>query len=157
MNQKLKTVEELLPLLAILRSSGRKIVFTNGCFDIIHTGHTRYLAKARSLGDVLIVAVNSDASVRMLKGEKRPINPEAERGEVLGALEAVDFVVFFSEPDPYRIISELQPDVLVKGGDWVPDNIVGASEVRGWGGSVHSIPFLHERSTTALLKKIRLS
>jgi len=154
MNQKLKTVEELLPLLAILRSSGRKIVFTNGCFDIIHTGHTRYLAKARSLGDVLIVAVNSDASVRMLKGEKRPINPEAERGEVLGALEAVDFVVFFSEPDPYRIISELQPDVLVKGGDWPIEKIIGGDIVEKRGGKVINVTYVEGASTTGIIGRI---
>src|SRR6266540_5275310 len=115
MHNKIMTVQELRPLLDILRASGRKIVFTNGCFDLIHTGHTRYLAKARSFGDLLIVAVNSDASVRGIKGDKRPINAEAERMETLAALESVDYVVLFNEPDPRRIISELRPDVLVKG------------------------------------------
>src|SRR5574337_131140 len=125
MHNKIKTVQELLPLLGILRSAGKKIVFTNGCFDLIHTGHTRYLAKAKSFGDVLIVAVNSDASVRTIKGDKRPINSEADRMETLDALESVDFVVLFNEPDPHRIISELQPDVLVKGGDWAIEKIIG--------------------------------
>src|SRR5512140_1185398 len=102
MRAKIKTARELRPLLAILRAAGKKIVFTNGCFDLIHTGHTRYLGRARALGDVLVVAVNSDRSVREIKGEKRPINPQAERLEVLAALHSVDYVVLFDEPDPYR-------------------------------------------------------
>jgi rfaE bifunctional protein nucleotidyltransferase chain/domain len=132
------------------------VVFTNGCFDVLHRGHVTYLAQARALGASLIVGVNSDASVkRQGKGDDRPINNEADRMAVLAALEAVSLVVQFDEDTPLNLILACKPDKLVKGGDWTPDRIVGATEVQGWGGSVHSIPFLHERSTTALLKKIR--
>jgi rfaE bifunctional protein nucleotidyltransferase chain/domain len=134
----------------------RPLVFTNGVFDILHRGHVTYLEQARSLGAALVVAVNSDASVRRLgKGEDRPINNEADRMAVLAALECVSLVVCFSEDTPLNAILAARPDVLVKGGDWVPDKIVGAAEVKGWGGSVHSIPFRFERSTTATLEKIR--
>ncbi len=144
----------MLPLLAILRAAGKKIVFTNGCFDIIHTGHTRYLAKAKSLGDILIVAVNSDASVRMIKGDKRPINSEADRMETLAALEVVDFVTIFNEPDPYRVISEIKPDVLVKGGDWPIEKIIGRDIVEARGGRVVNVPYLDGASTTGIIEKI---
>jgi rfaE bifunctional protein nucleotidyltransferase chain/domain len=154
MQKKIKTVLELRPLLAILRASGKKIVFTNGCFDLIHTGHTRYLAKAKSFGDILIVAVNSDSSVRMIKGAKRPINSEADRMETLAALEAVDFVTLFHEPDPYRIISELQPDVLVKGGDWPIEKIIGRDVVEARGGKVINVPYVEGASTTGIIEKI---
>jgi rfaE bifunctional protein nucleotidyltransferase chain/domain len=137
------------------RAAGRRVVFTNGVFDLLHPGHVRYLADARAQGDVLIVAVNSDRSVHAIKGPERPINPEQDRMAVLAALEAVSLVVKFDEDTPLNLILACRPDVLVKGGDWKPANIVGSTEVQGWGGSVHSIPFLHERSTTALLKKIR--
>jgi rfaE bifunctional protein nucleotidyltransferase chain/domain len=154
MQNKIKSVKELRPLLAIMRAAGKKIVFTNGCFDLIHTGHTRYLAKARSFGDLLIVAVNSDASVRGIKGEKRPINTEADRMETLAALEAVDFVTLFSEPDPHRIISELQPDVLVKGGDWPIEKIIGRDVVEARGGKVLSVGYIEGASTTGIIEKI---
>ncbi len=154
MHSKIKTVKELRPLLDILRSTGRKIVFTNGCFDLIHTGHTRYLAKARSFGDLLIVAVNSDASVRGIKGDKRPINAEAERMEALAALENVDYVVLFNEPDPHRIIAELQPDVLVKGGDWPIEKIIGRDIVEARGGKVVSVGYIEGASTTGIIEKI---
>lgn len=132
------------------------LVFTNGCFDVLHRGHVTYLAQARALGASLIVGVNSDASVRRLgKGEDRPVNTETDRMAVLAALEAVRLVVPFDEDTPLQLILACKPDILVKGGDWTPDNIVGGKEVQGWGGKVHSIPFLHERSTTALLNKIR--
>lgn len=144
----------MLPLLAILRAAGKKIVFTNGCFDIIHTGHTRYLAKAKSLGDILIVAVNSDASVRMIKGDKRPINSEADRMETLAALEVVDFVTIFNEPDPYRVISEIKPDVLVKGGDWPIEMIIGRDVVEARGGRVVNVPYIDGASTTGIIEKI---
>lgn len=134
----------------------RPLVFTNGCFDVLHRGHVTYLAQARALGASLIVGVNSDASVkRQGKGDDRPINAEADRMAVLAALEAVNLVVKFDEDTPLNLILACKPDVLVKGGDWKPENIVGSKETLGWGGTVHSIPFLHERSTTALLKKIR--
>jgi rfaE bifunctional protein nucleotidyltransferase chain/domain len=134
----------------------RPLVFTNGCFDVLHRGHVTYLAQARALGAALVVGVNSDISVKRLgKGDDRPVNSEQDRMAVLAALEAVDCVVLFDEDTPLNLILACRPDVLVKGGDWTPDKIVGATEVQGWGGAVHSIPFVHERSTTALLKKIR--
>lgn len=134
----------------------RPLVFTNGCFDVLHRGHVTYLAQARQLGASMIVGVNSDASVkRQGKGDDRPINSEADRMAVLAALESVSLVVSFDEDTPLNLILACRPDVLVKGGDWQPENIVGSTEVLAWGGSVHSIPFLFERSTTALLKKIR--
>lgn len=134
----------------------RPLVFTNGCFDILHRGHVTYLAQARALGASLVVAVNSDASVRRLgKGEERPLNPLEDRMAVLAALESVSLVTWFDEDTPRQRILDCRPDVLVKGGDWPLDAIVGATEVRGWGGSVHSIPFLHSRSTTALVERIR--
>jgi D-glycero-beta-D-manno-heptose 1-phosphate adenylyltransferase len=134
----------------------RPLVFTNGCFDVLHRGHVTYLAQARALGFALVVCVNSDASVkRQGKGDDRPINAEQDRMAVLAALESVSLVVKFDEDTPLNLILACKPDVLIKGGDWKPDNIVGSKEVKVWGGTVHSIPFLHERSTTALLKKIR--
>lgn len=154
MHNKIKTVLELRPLLGILQATGKKIVFTNGCFDIIHTGHTRYLAKAKSFGDLLIVAVNSDSSVRMIKGEKRPINTQAERAETLAALESVDFVTIFDEPDPHKIISDLQPDVLVKGGDWPIEKIIGRDIVEARGGKVVNVPYVEGASTTGIIEKI---
>jgi rfaE bifunctional protein nucleotidyltransferase chain/domain len=134
----------------------RPLVFTNGCFDVLHRGHVTYLAQARALGASLVVGVNSDASVkRQGKGADRPINAEQDRMAVLAALESVSLVVQFDEDTPLSLILTCHPDALVKGGDWKPENIVGSTEVQAWGGTVHSIPFLHERSTTSLLKKIR--
>ncbi|MDI6748814.1 MAG: D-glycero-beta-D-manno-heptose 1-phosphate adenylyltransferase [Rhodocyclaceae bacterium] len=131
-------------------------VFTNGCFDILHRGHVTYLAQARALGACLIVAVNSDASVKRLgKGDDRPVNGLEDRMAVLAALESVSLVTWFDEDTPLQRILDCRPEMLVKGGDWPVDKIVGAAEVLGWGGEVHSIPFLHTRSTTALLEKIR--
>ncbi|MES2561361.1 MAG: D-glycero-beta-D-manno-heptose 1-phosphate adenylyltransferase [Pseudomonadota bacterium] len=132
------------------------IVFTNGVFDLVHRGHVTYLAQARALGSSLIVALNTDASVRRLgKGDERPLNALADRAAVIAALEAVTLVTWFDEDTPLQRILEIKPQVLVKGGDWRAENIVGASHVQSWGGAVHSIPFQHERSTTALLRKIR--
>ena len=134
----------------------RPLVFTNGCFDILHRGHVTYLAQARSLGASLIVAANSDESVRRLgKGGDRPVNPLADRMALLASLEAVSLVTWFNEDTPLQRILDCRPDVLVKGGDWPVERIVGYREVIAWGGSVHSIPFIHERSTTALMDKIR--
>ena len=136
----------------------RPIVFTNGVFDLLHRGHVTYLAQARALGASLVVAVNSDASVKRLgKGDDRPINTEQDRMAVLAALECVNLVTCFSDDTPLNAILALRPDLLVKGGDWKIAAIVGAGDVRGWGGSVHSIPFLFERSTTATLAKVRAS
>ncbi len=134
----------------------RPLVFTNGCFDILHRGHVTYLAQARSLGAALIVAANSDASVKRLgKGDDRPVNPLADRMALLASLECVSLVTWFDEDTPLARILDCRPDVLVKGGDWPLEKIVGYREVSAWGGSVHSIPFIHERSTTALMQKIR--
>ncbi len=134
----------------------RPLVFTNGCFDILHRGHATYLAQARALGASLVVGVNSDASVRRQnKAPDRPVNPLADRMAVLAALESVSLVVPFDEDTPLNLILDLRPDVLVKGGDWPVDRIIGAAEVTGWGGQVHSIPFAFQRSTTALIEKIR--
>jgi len=134
----------------------RPLVFTNGCFDVLHRGHVTYLAQARALGASLIVGVNSDASVKRLgKSSDRPINGEQDRMTVLAALESVSLVVLFDADTPLDLILACRPDILVKGGDWKVDKIVGAADVISWGGEVHSIPFLHERSTTALLNKIR--
>ena len=134
----------------------RPLVFTNGCFDILHRGHVTYLAQARALGASLIVALNSDDSVKRLgKGEGRPVNRLDDRMSVMAALECVSLVTWFDEDTPLARILDVRPDVLVKGGDWSIDRIVGSAEVLGWGGDVHSIPFLHQRSTTALVEKIR--
>jgi rfaE bifunctional protein nucleotidyltransferase chain/domain len=134
----------------------RPLVFTNGVFDILHRGHVTYLAEAAALGKSLVVALNSDASVRRLgKGEDRPINALADRAAVVAALESVALVTWFEEDTPLARILQCRPEHLVKGGDWAPDRIVGAAEVRGWGGEVHSIAFKHDRSTTNLLSRIR--
>lgn len=134
----------------------RPLVFTNGCFDILHRGHVTYLEEAAALGASLVVGINTDASVRRQeKGADRPINPLADRMAMLAALESVALVVPFEEDTPLSLIRRLRPDCLVKGGDWPPERIVGANEVRAWGGTVHSIPFRFERSTTALLRRIR--
>ena len=134
----------------------RPVVFTNGVFDILHRGHVTYLAQARALGRSLVVALNSDASVRRLgKGEDRPVNALEDRLAVVAALESVSLVTWFEEDTPIERILACRPDHLVKGGDWSVDRIVGAAEVRSWGGEVHSIPFLHETSTTRLLERIR--
>jgi rfaE bifunctional protein nucleotidyltransferase chain/domain len=134
---------------------GKRVVFTNGCFDLLHPGHIQSLEQARALGDTLIVGINSDASVRELKGAGRPILPELERAEILAALECVDAVVIFGELTPREIISALLPDVLVKGGDWPGEQIVGREEVEGAGGRVVSVPVVAGYSTTAMLAKMR--
>jgi D-beta-D-heptose 7-phosphate kinase/D-beta-D-heptose 1-phosphate adenosyltransferase len=139
-----------------LRNEGRVIVFTNGVFDLLHPGHVRYLTQARHHGDALIVAINSDASVRRLsKGPDRPLNPEHERAEVLAALSAVDAVVIFDEDTPLEIVTALQPDVLVKGGDWAADAIVGRDVVEARGGRVVRIPVVEGYSTSAMLQRLR--
>ena len=132
-----------------MRSNGKKIVFTNGCFDILHVGHVDYLSRAKTLGDILVIGLNSDSSVRNIKGKGRPVNNERDRAVVLSALEAVDYVVIFKEPTPYSLIKNIMPDVLVKGGDWKPKDIVGNDIVK----KVVSIPFVKGYSTTGLLCK----
>ncbi|HTH40492.1 MAG TPA: D-glycero-beta-D-manno-heptose 1-phosphate adenylyltransferase [Rhodocyclaceae bacterium] len=134
----------------------RPLVFTNGCFDILHRGHVTYLAQARALGAGMVVALNSDASVKRLgKGDDRPINKLEDRLAVMASLECVSLVTWFDEDTPLQRILQVRPDILVKGGDWPVEKIVGYTEVQGWGGQIHSIPFIHERSTTALVEKIR--
>ncbi|HSC46407.1 MAG TPA: D-glycero-beta-D-manno-heptose 1-phosphate adenylyltransferase, partial [Candidatus Acidoferrum sp.] len=137
------------------KRNGRRVVFTNGCFDLLHPGHIETLEKARKLGDVLIVGVNSDRGVREMKGERRPIVPERERAEVLAALECVDAVVIFDEPTPRETIAALLPDVLVKGGDWASNRIVGREEVEAAGGHIVSVPVVGGYSTSAMVEKIR--
>ncbi len=139
-----------------LVSLARPLVFTNGVFDILHRGHATYLAQARALGASLLVALNSDASARRLgKGADRPVNTLEDRMAVVAALQSVGLVTWFEEDTPLALILACRPEVLVKGGDWKPEAMVGAAEVKSWGGSVHSIPFAHERSTTAILARIR--
>jgi rfaE bifunctional protein nucleotidyltransferase chain/domain len=140
---------------AALRAAGRTLVFTNGVFDLLHPGHVRYLAEARAHGDALIVAVNSDRSVRAIKGPARPVNPQDDRAEVLSALASVDAVVIFDEEDPHAVISEIQPDVLVKGADWEADRIVGRDVVEARGGRVVRITFAPGFSTTSMIEKIK--
>jgi len=151
---KISTKDSLIRERQRLRAEGRRVVFTNGCFDLLHPGHVRYLSHARSLGDVLVVALNSDRSVGILKGEGRPILKQDERAEVLAALEAVDYVIVFDEETPRELISALLPDVLVKGGDWPVDQIVGREEVEGAGGKVLSLPFVEGLSTSELLERV---
>jgi rfaE bifunctional protein nucleotidyltransferase chain/domain len=138
-----------------LRQAGKTIVFTNGVFDLLHPGHVRYLADARALGDALIVAVNSDRSVRANKGPERPINPEAERAELLAALASVDAVVIFDEETPLEIVTRIQPDILVKGADWGHDNMVGRDVVEARGGRVVRIELLAGFSTSELIRRVR--
>ena len=153
-SQKIKTLEELAPLLRQFHQSGQAVVFTNGCFDLLHVGHVRYLAAARREGDLLVVGVNSDRSVKAIKGDRRPIVPEAERAEVLAGLVCVDFVTVFEEADPLRVIQALQPDVLVKGGDWAEAEIIGADAVKRKGGRVMRIPLVEGAGTSALIARI---
>jgi rfaE bifunctional protein nucleotidyltransferase chain/domain len=136
------------------RRRGEKIAFTNGCFDILHVGHVRYLEEARKTGDLLILALNSDASVRAIKGEKRPLVPERERAEVVASLAAVDYVTLFDETTPLKLIEYLRPDCLVKGGDWREEAVVGRDSVRSWGGRVVLVPVVEGASTTNIVEKI---
>ena len=136
------------------KEEGKKIVFTNGCFDIIHAGHVDYLEKAKKLGDILIVGLNSDLSISKIKGEKRPIIEEKLRKKVLESLKPVDLVIIFNENTPERLIKEIKPDVLVKGGDWSIDNIVGADFVKSYGGKVKTIDFVYDISTTKIIEKV---
>jgi rfaE bifunctional protein nucleotidyltransferase chain/domain len=154
MKEKIKERKELLGIIKGLKTKGKRIVFTNGCFDILHIGHVRYLEEARALGDVLVVGVNSDTSVQELKGPKRPILPQEERAEILSGLGCVDYVTLFEEIDPLNLITSLHPDVLVKGGDWTKEQIVGREEVERSGGEVFLIPFVEKASTSNLIEMI---
>jgi D-beta-D-heptose 7-phosphate kinase/D-beta-D-heptose 1-phosphate adenosyltransferase len=151
---KIKNLDEMVELRAKLRESGKKLVFTNGCFDILHVGHVRYLNEARKLGDALIVGINSDRSVREIKGETRPITLELERAEVVSALASVDFAVIFDEPTPKKIIDAIVPDVLVKGADWGISEIVGRDTVEKAGGVVLNLPLVEGNSTTEIIRKV---
>ena len=151
---KVKALEELKEISQIRQSKGQKMVFTNGCFDILHAGHVDYLEKARALGDFLVVGLNSDKSIKKIKGKKRPVNPEALRAKVLSGLKCVDYIVIFEEETPERLIKELKPDILVKGADWEEDKIVGATFVKSYGGEVHRIEFTFNTSTTNIIEKI---
>ena len=156
-SQKIKSLRSLLGVLSKERKSRRKIIFTNGCFDILHVGHVRYLRAAKRLGDRLVLGLNTDDSVKKLKGPGRPVNSERDRAEVLAALEAVDYVVLFSDPTPLRLIRAVRPDFLVKGGDWKKKDIVGSDFVESYGGKVKPLPFVEGFSTTRTLKKIKKS
>ena len=145
---------ELIPIIAGLKQEGKRVVFTNGCFDLLHVGHIRYLRAAREEGDLLVLGLNSDRSMRELKGENRPLIPQEERAELLAALSMVDFIVIFDEPTPLELIREVRPDVLVKGGDWKKEDIVGGSEVEAFGGRVVVVPEIPGRSTSNLIAEI---
>jgi len=153
-NKKIKNIKAIKSIVARLKIRRKKVVFTNGCFDILHVGHIRYLRKARSLGDILVVGLNTDRSVRQIKGEKRPIVPQGERAEVLAALEFVDYVVLFDEPDPFVLIEKVKPTILVKGADWPKDKIIGRNVVEKAGGRVVRIPLVRGASSTGVIKKI---
>ena len=152
-NQKLITTGEAVRLFSEEFRKTHRIVFTNGCFDILHRGHIYYLSKAREMGDLLVVGLNNDKSVKRLKGKGRPVNDQAARAEVLGALIMVDYIVLFEDDTPIHLIRTLRPDVLVKGGDYKTEEIVGHREVTSWGGSVVTIPLLKGYSTTAILSR----
>jgi rfaE bifunctional protein nucleotidyltransferase chain/domain len=151
---KLLTLDQLLSVRRQAAETGKRVVFTNGCFDLLHPGHITYLRQARSLGDLLVVGINSDASVRRIKGSERPIMSETERAGVLEGLEMVDYITIFDEETPQELIAALLPDLLVKGGDWALDKIVGRVEVEAAGGSVHSLPYLQGASTSDIIARI---
>ncbi|NLD38973.1 MAG: D-glycero-beta-D-manno-heptose 1-phosphate adenylyltransferase [Desulfatiglans sp.] len=153
--EKVKSIDDAQKEINLLKKKGKRIVFTNGCFDILHIGHARYLYEARALGDFLIVAVNSDSSVKALKGPTRPVVPENERAEMIAALGCVDMAIIFDEETPYEVIKKIVPHVLVKGGDWKEDDIVGADIVKRAGGVVKSILFIEGSSTTNIINRIR--
>jgi len=154
MESKILKLQDLLQTIQNLRESGKSIVFTNGCFDILHVGHVRYLTAARSEGDVLVVGLNSDESVRSIKPENRPIMNQDQRAEVLAGLECVDYITVFNEPDPLKVIKELKPDVLVKGADWIEEEIIGADIVKANGGKVVKVPVVPEVSTSLIIQRI---
>lgn len=153
--EKIQSLKALEKKIAARALHGKTIVFTNGCFDLLHAGHVHYLEHAKKLGDILIVALNSDASVRRLKGPERPINRLEDRAKVIAALASVDFVTAFTEDTPLRAILALKPHWIVKGGDWKVAQIVGSKEARAWGGKAKSLPFVTGKSTTALIRRAR--
>ena len=149
--ESLQTISEQV---RTLQKSGKRVVFTNGCFDLLHPGHIELLRRARALGDVLVVAINTDDSVKRMKGLNRPVVPAQERAELLRGLEMVDFVCTFGEDTPREAILSIRPDVLVKGADWGPDNIVGRAEVESWGGTVVALPLVEGQSTTGIIERV---
>ena len=154
MSSEILQPDNLLQAVSDLKNSGKIIVFTNGCFDILHAGHVRYLSAAKSLGDMLIVGLNSDISVKLIKGEKRPIVSQEQRAEVLAALFCVDYVALFDEPDPLNLICAIKPDILVKGADWAEDKIIGADVVKSAGGRVERITIVPNISTSEIISRI---
>jgi rfaE bifunctional protein nucleotidyltransferase chain/domain len=151
---KLKSLEEIKAIVVEARNKRKKVAFTNGCFDLLHRGHVHVLREARACGDVLIVGINSDESVKQIKGPTRPVLPESDRCELVGAMEMVDFVILFNEPDPYNLIAAIRPDVLVKGGDWNSEKIIGANLVQEAGGRVVVGPYIKGFSTTEIIERI---
>jgi D-beta-D-heptose 7-phosphate kinase/D-beta-D-heptose 1-phosphate adenosyltransferase len=154
---KLKSLGDIQAIVVAARNDGKRVAFTNGCFDLLHRGHVHVLREARACGDVLIVGINSDESVKQIKGSARPVLPESDRCELLGAMEMVDFVILFNESDPYDLIAAIQPDVLVKGGDWNSEKIIGADLVEEGGGRVVVVPYIKGFSTTEIIERIRNS
>lgn len=154
LEDKIKDLTGLKKIVSYLKARGKKIVFTNGCFDLLHYGHIKYLQEAKKKGDILIVAINSDTSIKRLKGDKRPLVNEKDRLRLVAALESVDFVVLFKAATPLKEIKALKPDILIKGADWNTNNIIGKDIVLGYGGSVSTIGLIRNRSTTNLIKKI---
>lgn len=152
---KVKSLDELKSITVQARRNGKTVVFTNGCFDLLHRGHVHVLREAKALGDILVVAINSDGSVKAIKGPNRPVLSESDRAELVAAMEMVDYVALFDEPDPYKMIAAIRPNVLVKGGDWGPEEIVGADIVKQDGGKVAVIPYLKGFSTTEIIERIR--
>ena len=155
MSNKLKSLDEVAAIAAQARKTGKRVVFTNGCFDLLHRGHVQVLRQAKCAGDLLIVALNSDRSVKSIKGPARPILPEIDRVELIAAMEMVDYVVVFDDPDPYPLIAAIKPAVLAKGGDWGADKIIGSDIVIQNGGRVEVIPYLQGFSTTEIIERIR--
>ena len=155
MPEKLKSLDELAAIAAAARAKGQTVVFTNGCFDLLHRGHVHTLRRAKAAGDVLIVAINSDRSVKSIKAPQRPILPETDRVELIAAMEMVDYVILFDEPDPYKLIAAIKPQVLAKGGDWSSEKIIGADIVEAAGGRVEVIPYLKGFSTTEIIERIK--
>jgi D-glycero-beta-D-manno-heptose 1-phosphate adenylyltransferase len=154
LKNKITTIESFIPLSERFKRENKKLVFTNGCFDILHRGHVEYLETAKNLGNILIVGLNSDKSVREIKGENKPITPQEDRAIVLAGLEAVDFVIIFEEPDPKELIEKILPDILAKGADWSEENIIGADYVKRHGGKVACINLTEGRSSTNIIERI---
>jgi len=153
-SSKIIELDEFLKKLKDIRQAGKRIVFSNGCFDILHVGHIRYLQSAKAEGDILVIGLNSDRSVRAIKGEKRPVIGEAQRAEVLASVGLVDYIILFDEPDPHRLIAAIAPDVLVKGADWSEEQIVGADVVKAGGGRVVRVPVVPDVSTSRIIENI---